>query len=222
MLLLLQSSDRIAHDICHAFDACAAPPAVTAAPAAAAAAAPTAADTAAAAGASAPAASASAAPGQPVTSRSQAQQEPQQQQQEAAGQQEAPGGGAALSRPQVPRVLALRAWRDMRPGREFRCFVRGREIVGAAFIPWDDTPAAMLLLSGSLHIHEALRCSVRHCGIVAWPALLVLQAAASNITLLDEISIAALLCCRLWTPKETRSLLEDGVFCPLQVSASGT
>lgn len=26
MLLLLKSSDRVAHDICHAFDACAAPP----------------------------------------------------------------------------------------------------------------------------------------------------------------------------------------------------
>ena len=37
---------------------------------------------------------------------------------------------APVTRPQ--HVLVLRAWRDLRPGREFRCFVRGREIVGGS------------------------------------------------------------------------------------------
>ena len=59
-MLLLKSSDRIAHDLCHAFDGCA-------------------------------------------------------------------------SRPERPprAVLALRKFYNLRPGREFRCFMRNHELVGA-------------------------------------------------------------------------------------------
>jgi D123 len=132
VLLLLQSSDRIAHDICHAFDGCASssatPPAVTSS------------------------ANPHAAPLQP--SPADAAAHPQHRQQGVAaaadgdataaapatlpvagamaeerrsGQNEA---AAPVTRPQ--HVLALRAWRDLRPGREFRCFVRGREVVGGS------------------------------------------------------------------------------------------
>lgn len=60
MVLLLKGSDRIAHDLCHAFDAC------------------------------------------------------------------------CSRRKQPPRAtLALRKFYDLRPGREFRCFVHNRELVGA-------------------------------------------------------------------------------------------
>lgn len=45
--------------------------------------------------------------------------------QHRSGQDEA---AAPVTRPQ--HVLVLRKWRDLRPGREFRCFVRGREVVG--------------------------------------------------------------------------------------------
>lgn len=59
VVLLLKSSDRIAHDICHAFDACEAPPASA-----------------------------------------------------------------------VSHTLALRQSYGLKPEREFRCFVRGHELVG--------------------------------------------------------------------------------------------
>ena len=64
VLLLLKSSDRVAHDICHAYDACT------------------------------------------------SSQDPRQLQR------------------QVQHSMALRKWVAMRPEREFRCFVRGRELIG--------------------------------------------------------------------------------------------
>lgn len=111
VLLLLQSSDRIAHDICHAFDSCiAAPDATPWAPTAGSAAGPDAA---------APAAA--------------PQQVPEAAEQHRNGQQGAAAAAAsgisgASALPQ--HVLVLRTWRELRPGREFRCFVRSREIVG--------------------------------------------------------------------------------------------
>jgi hypothetical protein len=64
VLLLLKSSDRVAHDICHAYDACSA-----------------------------------------------GVQQAQQQQQQ--------------------HTLALRKWVNLKPEREFRCFVRARDLIGA-------------------------------------------------------------------------------------------
>ncbi|EFN57174.1 hypothetical protein CHLNCDRAFT_21599, partial [Chlorella variabilis] len=89
VLLLLRSSDRVAHDICHALQQ------------AAGGAADGGADGGAEAGPSGGAAASAAA-----------------------------GGGAAV--PAVQHCLALRRWHDLQPGREFRCFVRGGELVGAS------------------------------------------------------------------------------------------
>lgn len=106
VLLLLQSSDRIAHDICHAFDGRA--------------------GTAAAASAEASPATDGPQAGGPA-----APWQRHGQQEAAAGQQEAaPAAGSTLDVRRPQQVLVLRAWREMRPGREFRCFVRGREIIG--------------------------------------------------------------------------------------------
>ena len=131
VLLLLQSSDRIAHDICHAFDGCATltamPPAVTSSAdlytasqqqsPADAAAQPhdRQQDMAATAGSDAAAAPATLPSAGMVTGG------------HRSGQN---GAAAPVTRPQ--HVLVLRAWRDLRPGREFRCFVRGREVVGGS------------------------------------------------------------------------------------------
>jgi hypothetical protein len=81
VLLLLKSSDRVAHDVSNAFDACAG---------------------------TIPEPSGAA----------------------AAAEARAPGGAAAPAPPAVRHVLALRRWHDLKPGREFRCFVRGGRLVG--------------------------------------------------------------------------------------------
>jgi D123 len=132
VLLLLQSSDRIAHDICHAFDGCAFPPGTQ------------------------PLVSATANVASATHLPAAAAAQPPDRQQEAAtaadsgvgatpatllpasdtvaehhpGQHDA--AAAPAMRPQ--HVLVLRAWRDLRPGREFRCFVRGREVIGEPLV----------------------------------------------------------------------------------------
>lgn len=72
MLLLLKSSDRIAHDLCHALDDCS-------------------------------------------------------------------DRAANLHQPLV-FTLALRKWHALRPGREFRCFVRGHDLIGASSRSLQRTP----------------------------------------------------------------------------------
>jgi D123 len=132
VLLLLQSSDRIAHDICHAFDGCsnlsATPPAVTAS-----------ADLHAATAQQSPADAAAQLQGRQqdmavaddrdatATANATLPQAGVMTEEHRSGQN---GAAAPVTRPQ--HVLVLRAWRDLRPGREFRCFVRGREIVGGS------------------------------------------------------------------------------------------
>lgn len=96
MLLLLQSSDRIAHDVCHAYDGCSN-------------------------GAGGPTSSSTLSEGQ------------QQQTPAVAGDGSVLGWRPALA-------LVLRKWCEMRPGREFRCFVRQREIVGDPPIPPPPSP----------------------------------------------------------------------------------
>jgi hypothetical protein len=44
----------------------------------------------------------------------------------------APGASGAAAEPAFQHVLALRAWADLRPGREFRCFVSHERLVGAS------------------------------------------------------------------------------------------
>lgn len=87
VLLLLKSSDRVAHDICHALEG----------------------DT---DGALAGAGAATAG---------------------AAGDGSTSSGGGhagAAAGAGVRHVMALRRWHDLRPEREFRCFVRGHQLVG--------------------------------------------------------------------------------------------
>lgn len=85
VLLLLKSSDRVAHDICHAFDACA--------------------------------------PGR----------DPQRLQQ------------------QVQHSLALRKWVPLQPEREFRCFVRRRELIGERSTRYPYPTCTFLSCPGCMH-----------------------------------------------------------------------
>jgi hypothetical protein len=145
VLLLLKSSDRVAHDICHTLVSSppAAPspsqgPAVAAGAAAAAAAA-------AAEAAASPARAASEGATAPADATEACNGEGGRPQHEGGGPQQegATGMGSGWDGAQsegqreqgqgqeaVRHVLALRRWHDLRPGREFRCFVKDHQLVG--------------------------------------------------------------------------------------------
>ena len=111
VLLLLKSSDRVAHDICSAVEEAEAAAAAAAGAAAMEAAEPGRHVSAAGGGAGAAASTEAAAPAAPGASAAPA---------------------AAAGAHQVQHCLALRRWYDLQPGREFRCFVAGQRLAGVS------------------------------------------------------------------------------------------
>lgn len=97
VVLLLKSSDRVAHDICHALEGSAEQP--------------------------------------PAPSSGSEQSSPAAGSSGGGGRrEEGPAAAAGAVGGGVQHVLALRRWHDLRPEREFRCFVRGQELVGESWV----------------------------------------------------------------------------------------
>ena len=98
VMLLLQSSDRIAHDISEAHPACCGLD--------------------------------SSSGGGPAESRDAGDREGDGGAGIGSRADGDPGSGAAAGAG-VPLTLALRQWRSLTPGREFRCFVAQKDLIGA-------------------------------------------------------------------------------------------
>ena len=133
VLLLLKSSDRVAHDICHALAPLSAATSAAAAGGAAAQSGP--APGGGMAGGFAAALGSQLYGQQPQVPAEGQQpfplQDQQQQQQEQQQQRRQQQEQYQPSLQQVQHTLALRKWYNLRPEREFRCFVRRGSLVGA-------------------------------------------------------------------------------------------
>lgn len=109
VVLLLKSSDRVAHDICHAMDGIASSGRMDA-------------------GSASDAETAAAEHSASKDRDSSGTGVGDAAVEDAAADAAAPGAVQPVQ--PVQHVLALRRWHDLRPEREFRCFVRGHELVG--------------------------------------------------------------------------------------------
>ena len=118
IVLLLKSSDRVAHDICHAAEG--------------------------------DLGISSAAPSEG-----------------AAG--EAPGSSSSGGQAGGRHVLALRRWHDLRPEREFRCFVKGHELVGESLLLVSLWCTLLPTRQDLLQCPESLRCSMPVWGVPLRP-----------------------------------------------------